>query len=969
MQRSSVRARVTVIAIVAAFGTAVIGAGPPWAGAASTAQSASEQTVVGSRPSLPAGAHPSTATLPGSLHSAVVLRPSDPADLQSFATSVSTPGSASYRQFLTPTEAQARFGPSPAVITGVRQWLSSTGLSVGATEGDGTLIPINGSPDQLETAFDTTLQSYRLSSGRTAYANTSAPRVPSTVAPGIASVVGLDDLHPDMVDLPAPRSHASSGSSVAVSPAVSAHGSTAGPVPCAAATTAASKLLTTINTTTGAAATADQVASAFDYTALYAKGDLGQGTTVGIFMGGEDYKDSDLQYFQHCYGLDGSVTRVAVNGGSAGVSSGSSIEVTMDIEAVSSLAPDADVVVYEAPSLGNATTLALFATAVQDDQAQVLTASFAGCELYGNDLYAENTLFEEMAAQGQSMFAGSGDQGAQSCLTALTYLSPAVFTSTGASDPASQPFVTAVGGVHINDLSTPATTTSVWDWGPYSHWVGNVVSGGGPSGTWAMPSWQVGADHSDNDHQTCGPSFTTPCREVPDVAGNATFRNGEGIYCTVQACITTYETGTGESDPAPGWFAGGGTSYASPQWAALAALIDEGVPGGRVGLFSPLLYQVDSADPSAFVDVVTGNNAYLTPTNTYSVAPPTCTYATVSGQPCYEATPGYDMASGLGIPVAGVLAPAVQALAVPPFSITTTSLPGATVGSPYSATVTAIGGTAPYRWSIGNGALPSGLSLDPSTGAISGTATAAGTASFVVDAADSTVGVARTGTAVLSISVGQPAPPGAAFFGSMGGKPLAKPIVGLAGTPDGQGYWEVAADGGIFAFGDASFYGSMGGIPLNKPITGIASTPDGRGYWEVASDGGIFSFGDAQFYGSMGGKSLNAPIAGLAATPSGLGYWEVASDGGIFAFGDATFYGSAAGLPLAGPIVGVSASSGGYQLVAADGGIFTFGHAPFYGSAGGLALAEPIVGVATVPGGGGYWEVASDGGVFAFPGG
>jgi hypothetical protein len=75
----------------------------------------------------------------------------------------------------------------------------------------------------------------------------------------------------------------------------------------------------------------------------------------------------------------------------------------------------------------------------------------------------------------------------------------------------------------------------------------------------------------------------------------------------------------------------------------------------------------------------------------------------------------------------------------------------------------------------------------------------------------------------------------------------------------------VASDGGIFAF-NAPFYGSMGGKPLNKPIVGIAATADGGGYWEVASDGGIFAFGDATFAGSMGGKPLNAPIVGIAAT-------------------------------------------------------------------------------------------------------
>jgi hypothetical protein len=66
----------------------------------------------------------------------------------------------------------------------------------------------------------------------------------------------------------------------------------------------------------------------------------------------------------------------------------------------------------------------------------------------------------------------------------------------------------------------------------------------------------------------------------------------------------------------------------------------------------------------------------------------------------------------------------------------------------------------------------------------------------------------------------------------------------------------VAADGGIFSFGDAAFYGSTGSIALNQPVVGMAATPGGHGYWLVAGDGGIFSFGDAAFYGSRGGQPL-----------------------------------------------------------------------------------------------------------------
>ncbi len=206
----------------------------------------------------------------------------------------------------------------------------------------------------------------------------------------------------------------------------------------------------------------------------------------------------------------------------------------------------------------------------------------------------------------------------------------------------------------------------------------------------------------------------------------------------------------------------------------------------------------------------------------------------------------------------------------------------------------------------------------------------------------------------------------APFYGSMGGKPLNAPVVGIAEDPATGGYWEVASDGGLFAF-NASFHGSMGGKPLNSPVVAMVATPDGGGYWEVASDGGLFAFGDAGFYGSMGGKPLNSPVVGITSTPDGKGYYEVASDGGLFAFGDAVFYGSMGGKPLNQPVVGMATdpATGGYWEVASDGGLFAF-NAAFLGSMGGQPLNQPVVGMASTPDGGGYWEVASDGGIFSY---
>ncbi len=163
---------------------------------------------------------------------------------------------------------------------------------------------------------------------------------------------------------------------------------------------------------------------------------------------------------------------------------------------------------------------------------------------------------------------------------------------------------------------------------------------------------------------------------------------------------------------------------------------------------------------------------------------------------------------------------------------------------------------------------------------------------------------------------------------------LNQPIVGLSEAPNNTGYWLVAADGGIFAFGGAGFYGSAGNLHLFRPIVGMAATLDGKGYWFVAADGGIFAYGDANFYGSTGGKVLAMPVVGMAATLDGKGYWFVAADGGIFAYGDANFYGSTGASIHPSPIVGMAQTpdSKGYWLVAADGGITAYGDATNLGS-------------------------------------
>ena len=159
----------------------------------------------------------------------------------------------------------------------------------------------------------------------------------------------------------------------------------------------------------------------------------------------------------------------------------------------------------------------------------------------------------------------------------------------------------------------------------------------------------------------------------------------------------------------------------------------------------------------------------------------------------------------------------------------------------------------------------------------------------------------------------------------------------------------MAADGGIFAFGDAGFHGSMGGSPLNKPMVGMAATGTSNGYYLVASDGGSSPSATPSSTARWAASTSTSRWWAWPPSPA-AGYRLVASDGGIFSSASAAFYGSAGSLTLNQPIVGMADTpdGNGYWLVAADGGIFSYGESVFHGSTGGMHLNQPMVGMASL---------------------
>ena len=579
------------------------------------------------------------------IHLALTLPLRNQAALDNLLRRQYTPGDPLYGHFLTSDEFVARFGPTEEDYEAVAAWAQSQGLTVTGTHAGRTVLDVAGSAAQVETAFAVRMNRYQTLDGRVVFANSGAPRVALSVAARLAGVAGLSSIsqmHP----------HLRPGS-LLLHPAVPT-GSVTGPGsgPAGGLSPNDVKYAYDLNTITplygSSAATTAGTTKLLD----------GSGQTLGLFEL-DNYLPSDIALFVNQYSLPtilpqaATATTAAVPGTVQAVSvdnynlatapGGGQGEVTLDIDMMLELVPNAAAIYsYEGDQGGetngttitpiNATIAVDIFQRMADDTAlngsgkpllQVISTSW-GIDEPDEDpaiRAAENTIFQKMAAQGQSIFAATGDQGAYDAYDPTT----GILGPVSVDSPASQPFVTAVGGTTLNYAKpTTNTTTGVTSVGTYiseSAWKnGTVNNPGGPSGggggtsiVWPKPSYQVGL----------GASATN--RDIPDVALDADPNTGYDIY--LNGVVGTF----------------GGTSAAAPLWAGFAALVNEqrGLNGlaTTLGFANPPLYSLarSTSYTSLFHDITVGDNLF------------------------FQAEPGFDDATGFGSFIGAPLIAALSA--------------------------------------------------------------------------------------------------------------------------------------------------------------------------------------------------------------------------------------------------------------------------------------------------------------------
>jgi len=627
--------------------------------------------------------------------------PDREAALQKFLADAHTPGTARFHKWLTPAQFGALYGPADSDIQTATSWLLSHGFQVSRVTAGKQFVEFSGTAANVRETFHSEIHRYAVN-GDTHFATSAELAIPAALAQLIRGVSPINDFYaqPMVHDL--------------------------GPASYTRSTHTATPLFTDPNGLTQVFAIApEDFATQYDLGPTYAAGTKGAGQIIGI-INRSNIDISLVDNFRSLFNLPALSPQVVIDGDDPGVIPGL-IEPYLDVELAGAVAPAATVTLYIADGAAVQDPLPLAALrAIEDDQASVLSASFANCEMElgtaGNAMWY--SLWEQAAAQGQTVVVATGDSGPVSCAASGTVSGATPSLALGVNGIASTPWNVAVGGTDFfySDYASGAPSAATFwnatnDSGfgslkstlpeqPWSDALGlnaiplglsftvpSAAGGGGPSNCiQTSPGPVCVAGYPKPSWQNAPGVPSDGVRDLPDLSLFA----ADGRNFSSYAICANPGDCAGATGAASTVYLVGGTSASTPALAGIMALVDQ--QDGRQGQANFTLYGLARQQPSLFHDITVGNNDILC----VSSESPACntpineiTDPEIMSFGVYDAGENYDLASGLGSLDVAQLVDGWNKVTFAPTTTSLAAAPASVVhGTPVTITATVLGNSS-----------------------------------------------------------------------------------------------------------------------------------------------------------------------------------------------------------------------------------------------------------------------------------
>jgi subtilase family serine protease len=550
-------------------------------------------------------------------------------DLDRFLQQQQDPNSPNYHQWLTPEQYANRFGMSTSDLAKVTVWLQSHGFRNVTVSRGRNSIEFDGNAGQASAAFHTPIHTV-VYNGETHYANIASPQLPSAFAGAVAGITSLNNFRPRAMSIAHFTSSVSGNHFLAPG----------------------------------------DIGTIYNINSLYNSGVKGDGQSIAVvgqttLTPNDDGTHADIDRFRSLASLP-AINLTFKKTGSPTYSASDVDEANLDLEWSGAVAPNAQIFfVYSDNALF--TSLPYI---VNNNLAPVISISYGTCEanVDASSVTVLTNILTQANAQGQTISAASGDNGAADC----DGTTPPATMGLAVDVPASTPYVTGMGGNEFTgDTAGTVTCNSQGQncvaaadppyWGgsssvsdasptaleyiPETAWNDTdattiAASGGGVSTLFTKPTWQSGTGVPADGQ-----------RDVPDIALSSSPNHDGYLICSQGSCVNGYRAGSCVTGTDPGCILNviGGTSVGPPVFSGIVALLNQKF-GMRLGNVNSTLYSVAGSTPSAFHDITTGNNMVPCQAGSKDCGK--------SGMIGYNAGTGYDQVTGLGSFDVGALAAA-----------------------------------------------------------------------------------------------------------------------------------------------------------------------------------------------------------------------------------------------------------------------------------------------------------------------